>query len=385
MKRARSSTVAEHSARIVQMAAYGGPYRGSFIPMLEASRDAVESRGWSFQAVFTSGVEQYDWYADLRASGVQTLVAPSMGMREATGWVRSLLRGQSAPAVLHTAFSRWDIPAALAARGLGRAAVVWHFHSALQDEPVARLKNVVRFGAIGRNVDRILCVSPEIREKAVARMAPAGRTELFPNAIDVTRFSPIESAAREAARARLGLPPDRLVLLLFAWDWEGKGGALLLETVQELRRRGRDLLAVVIGSEPEAREGAKELGLDDAIRPMAPMNDTRVLYAAADIFISASTAEGMPFSLLEALSCGTPVVASDIPSQRFVGASLPACRLAPRLAAAFSDAIETEFDAGADDRRARLKTSRALIEREHSLGPWSERLAETYAQVLTRR
>ncbi len=36
--------------------------------------------------------------------------------------------------MLHTVFSRWDIPAALAARGRGRAAVVWHLQSALQDE-----------------------------------------------------------------------------------------------------------------------------------------------------------------------------------------------------------------------------------------------------------
>lgn len=384
MKRARLSTVAKQDARVVQMAGYGGPYPGTFIPMVEATRDVVESRGWSFEAVFTSGVENYDWYAELRTSGVQTLVPPDMGMRHRTAWVLRLLRERSVPTVLHTVFSWWDIPAALAALGRERAAVVWHLHSPLQDEALARLKNVVRFGAIGHSVDRILCVSPEIREKAVARMAPAGRTDVFPNAIDVTRFSPIESAARAAARAQLNLPRDRVVLLLFAWDWERKGGALLLETVLELRRRGRDVLAMVIGSESEAREGARRLDLADAIRPMAPFDDPRVLYAAADIFISPSTAEGMPFSLLEALSCGTPVVASDIPSQRFVG-PLPACRLAPRRAAAFSDAIETELDAGADDRRARLQSSRTQIEREHSLGPWAERLADRFSQVLACR
>jgi glycosyltransferase involved in cell wall biosynthesis len=374
----------KQNARIVHMAAYGGPYPGTFIPMLAASRDAVEAHGWSFGAVFTSGVERYEWYAALCASGVKTLVAPTMGLRAATGWVRSLLRDQTAPTLLHTAFSRWDVPAALAARRRD-AAVVWHLHSPLHEEPVARLRNVVRFGAIARNVDRILCVSPEIRDKAVGRMAPADRTELFPNAIDVDRFLPIEEGARSAARSRLDLPPEIVVLLLFGWDWERKGGTLLIETVQELRRRGRDVLAIVVGSEPQAREAAQQHGVASAIRTMQPFGDSRVLYAVADLFISASTAEGMPFSVLEALSCGTPVVASDIPSHRYVARNLPACRLAERTAAEFSDAIEIELDVPAENRRARLEQSRRQIELHHSLVHWSDRLIATYSQVLARR
>jgi glycosyltransferase involved in cell wall biosynthesis len=169
---------------------------------------------------------------------------------------------------------------------------------------------------------------------------------------------------------------------MFAWHWETKGGPLLLDTVQELRRRGIEVHAIVVGSVSRARDAAACLGLQDVVHTRPPMEDPRVLYGAADVFVAASFSEGMPFALLEAAACQTPVVASDIPGHRFAGAALPACRLVPRLPGAFADAIASELAAGTQDRATRVMQSRALIERDFSLESWSHRLLELYDQVL---
>jgi glycosyltransferase involved in cell wall biosynthesis len=364
------------------MSAYGGSYPGSFVPMLQAARRLVQARGWSFEAVFTDDVEHFDWYADLRSDGVPIRVAPPMTPSRSTAYVRMLLGERRAPTLIHTHFSQWDIPAAIAARRTGSAAVFWHLHSPLKDERIAALKNVVRFGLVGRAVERILCVGPEIRERAVARMAPAARTEVLANGIDVARYPLIDEAERRAAREQLSLPERAQVLLLFGWDWERKGGDLLLGTVAELRRRGQEVLALVVGAEATTREGAKRLGIGDAVCPIAPVDDTRSLYGAADVFVAASTAEGLPFALLEALCCGTPAVASDIPSHRYVATGLPSCRLAQRRPSEFADAVAAELAAEPGERGLRVAESRSRIEREHSLDHWSLRLGELYSRLL---
>lgn len=367
------------------MAAYGGSYPGSFIPMLEAARVAVEARGWSYEAVFSDGVERHQWHSEMRARGVRTRVAPQMGVRAKTAWVRRLLDEDAGPTMLHTHFSWWDIPVALAAGPRGEAAVIWHLHTHLPHGIRGRARNLLRFVLARRFVDRIVCVAPEIRDRAVARLAPSGRTQVVPNGIDAARFASVAAAEGAQARARLGLPAGCTVVLMFAWHWETKGGPLLLETLQQLRRRGREVHAVVVGSENRARVAAVRLGLDDLVHPIQPVEDARTLYGAADIFIAASFSEGMPFALLEAVACGTPVVASDIPGHRFAGAALPACRLVSRLPVAFADGISEELSTGAQERARRVAQSRAIVERDFSLEQWSQRLLALYDDVLAKR
>jgi glycosyltransferase involved in cell wall biosynthesis len=351
--------------------------------MLEAARNGVEARGWRHEAVFSPGAERHAWYHELLERGVAARVAPPVSPRGAMAWTYALLSEQSIPTLVHTHFSAWDAPAALAALRRGdEAKVIWHLHSRLLDDWVARARNAARFGLLGRTVARILCAGPGIRAQAVARFAPADRTEVLLNGIDLRRFLPASAQDRPAARARLGLPPDGATLLMFAWDWELKGGPLLLETVQELRRRGRDVRAVIVGSVSRARAEAERRSLDGAVHAMRPVEAVRDLYGAADVFVAPSLAEGTPFSVLEVLASGTPVVASDIVGHRFAASGMPACRLTPLRASAFADAVGAELDADATDRAARLALTRERIERDFSLERWTHGLLGVYDEVL---
>ncbi len=370
--------------RVVHMAGYASAYSGSFIPMLEAARTGVESRGWTYEAVFPPGVEGYGWYDGLQTAGVGVRVSPELGKRGAAAWIRELLDERQVPTLLHTHFSAWDVPAALAARWHPDASVIWHLHSRLLDDAVPRARNALRFGLLGRTVARILCVGPGIRDQAIARLAPAARTQVLANGIDLHRFASASGDDRRASRMRLGLPPDSHVLLAFAWDWDRKGVPLLLETVQTLGRQGRDVRAVIVGSEARARHEANRLHLDGAVHALSATESVTDLYGAADVFVAPSVAEGTPFSVLEALACGTPVVASDIAGHRFAAGTMPACHLTPRTASAFADAIEAELDAPPEARAERLDQTRAQIESEFSLTQWTRRVLSVYDDVAGR-
>ena len=101
--------------RLIHLAGYGGPYPGSFIPMLRAVMGAAARRGWDCEAVFTPTSRDRAWLGEFEQDSIPYRFSPeSASRRELTGWVADLLAERDGPAVLHTHFTRFDVAAALA-------------------------------------------------------------------------------------------------------------------------------------------------------------------------------------------------------------------------------------------------------------------------------
>jgi len=371
--------------RLIHAADYGGPYAGSFIPMLRAVLGLARRRGSSVQAVFSEVARGRAWLQDLERDGIPVRLVSVRSRAELSAELSGLLAAEAGPCVLHTHFSSFDLPAVRAARGRPDTAILWHLHTPLQRGPKPWLRNAVRFSILGRDVRRMLCVAPDLARDVRRRLGPASRVEFFPNAIDTRRFGPVAAAERGAARAALGLPADAPLVAHFGWDWRRKGGDLYLRAIARLAERGRDgLLAVTVGSGEEARREVAELGLDGLVRVLDPVDRVEDVYAAADVFASPSRAEGMPFSVAEALARGTAVVASDIPGQRFVGGEVEACLLTPLEPAAIADAIESLLDRDPGRVAAEAEAARAWIVENMDVQVWAERLLDLYETVLGR-
>ena len=172
------------------------------------------------------------------------------------------------------------------------------------------------------------------------------------------------------------------MLLHFGWDWQRKGGDLFLAAVRALLDRGRRVTALAIGGGEAATDLAHRLGIADAVVVRGPERRVQVLYAAADLFVSPSRAEGTPFSMLEALASGVPVAASSIPGQEAVGRGLAACRLVPLDALALADAIESLLDRDAEGAAADAAAAAARVRSEYDLQAWVERMLALYESVL---
>jgi glycosyltransferase involved in cell wall biosynthesis len=179
------------------------------------------------------------------------------------------------------------------------------------------------------------------------------------------------------------------VLLHFGWDWHLKGGDLFLGAVRRLlddaRWRHRTLLAVTSqGGEP-ARTLAADLGLSDHVRIVGPIDDVETLHAAADVLLATSRAEGDPLAVAEALSRGTPVVATEIPGHTYAAEATPACRLVPHDPAAIAKAAVQTLDRSAQSARADAGHGHEWIRQERSMSAWVERLLGFYEEALERR
>jgi glycosyltransferase involved in cell wall biosynthesis len=369
--------------RLVHLAGYGGPYAGSFIPMLRAVMRAAKARGWSCETVFGPAAHGRPWLEELREDGIPFRIAPSASRRDVSALVASLLAGSGEPAILHTHFTAFDVACARAARAREATAVFWHVHTPHGNSLPLRARNLFKYGVVGRQVDGILCVSSELADVVTSRGAPRDRVVHVPNAIDADRFAPASEAERARAREELGIPAGRPALVHFGWDWHRKGGDLFCEAVARLRAAGRDVVGVTVGSPGDAQDAARRLGLPpDAFHLEESRADVRGLYAAADVFMAPSRAEGTPYSVLEAVSRGTAVVASPIPGHEEIGANAPGCRLAPLDPAALAEAAAALLDRSADQAAAESRAGHEWLRRHRHLAAWTEDLMRRYEAAL---
>lgn len=96
-----------------------------------------------------------------------------------------------------------------------------------------------------------------------------------------------------------------------------KGHALLLEAVRELRGRGADVRLTIVGDGPKRaalEQLAGRLGVGDAVEFTGAVGQDEMAghYAAADLYVHASFAEGIPVVLMEAMAHRLPVVAAGV-------------------------------------------------------------------------
>lgn len=209
-----------------------------------------------------------------------------------------------------------------------------------------------RVGWTVRHADGVLVVSSELATVARGLGAAPDRVHLVTNGCDTTLFTP---ADRAAARARLGIPTDVRIVLYVGHLLASKGVLDLAEAAARLSASRPDLLLVYIGEGPDAgllRQRLETLGLTARTRlpgPVAPAGVAEWL-AASDVFSLPSYSEGCPNVVLEALSCGRPVVASTvgaIPDLVSPDSGLLVPPGAPvELSAALENSLKREWDAG---------------------------------------
>lgn len=143
------------------------------------------------------------------------------------------------------------------------------------------------------------------------------------NGVDTARFAP-DRVDRARVRAELGIPDGALIVLMVSRVVHQKGVIELANA--GVRLSGDPRLHVVLAGQalPSDRDDATK-ALDDhqvvsalgsRWHRLGYREDVDRLLHAADVFVLPSHREGLPRSVIEALSSGVPVVVSDIPACR---------------------------------------------------------------------
>lgn len=369
---------------IHHLAEYGGPYAGSFVPMLLASAREARARGNEMTVWLPAAASERAWVPELATASALRWLGDAKDSRVSTrssaAALRHALASSEGPAVLHTHFAAYDVAAALAGVMRPRTAVFWHKHGRTARGPTMAARNFAKYALVGRCVDRMLCVSPEVAADIRRCHADARSVTTFPNAIDTDRFVLITSEQRRQARQELSIDESARVVLHFGWDWDRKGGDLMLSAAQALQSED-DLVWLSVPGPPGRAGSAVPAGPD--VRSVPARNEVHELYAAADLFLSCSRSEGMPYAMLEAMASGLPVVASDLPGHRPPLDELPGARIVSLSPDEIAGAVLEMLDLSPDRRAAHACAARERVVASYSLKDWVRRLADLYEESLT--
>jgi glycosyltransferase-like protein len=204
-----------------------------------------------------------------------------------------------------------------------------------------------------RDADRVLCVS-EMWTR-VMRATYGVEAATVPNGVDLRRYSTRRTKRDDMVRQRLGLQNGAPVVLAVGGIEARKNTLGLLDAFAELVKRRPDARLVIAGGASlldhnaytrSFMERVAGFGLTQVVTITGPLDDADMpaLFRCADVLAMVSLREGFGLVVLEALACGTPVVASKIaPFTEYLDHAL-CCWATPTDTTSIADALERVVD-----------------------------------------
>jgi glycosyltransferase involved in cell wall biosynthesis len=166
-----------------------------------------------------------------------------------------------------------------------------------------------------RITDAIVTNTAAVAEFYAGHGIPQSRFTVIPNAI----VSPQQRITRDEFFQRLNIKPRGKIVGAVGRLWKQKGYRDLIWSSELLRVAHQDVWVVIVGDGPERErllQFRDQAGAQDALRFVGHRQDAVELMSAFDLLWNGSEYEGQSNTILEAMSLGIPVVASDIPGNR---------------------------------------------------------------------
>jgi glycosyltransferase involved in cell wall biosynthesis len=285
--------------------------------------------------------------------------------------------------LIHAHTPRTALVGRLAARKAG-VPFVYHVHSPAGRDSTRRVFNWINGAAewaAVRGADRLVTVSPSLRDYMIARRIPAERIVCVPNGVPASGYL-----------VERQVPTGTWTLGTVALFRPRKGIEVLLEALAALRSRNLNVRLRAVGGfetniyKAEVLGLAERLDLAEAIDWIGFTRNVNRELAKMNLFVLPSLfGEGLPMVVLEAMAAGLPVVASHVEgvpaavAHRETGLLVEPGSVS-QLARSIEEVIAGELDYAELGRRARQRHAEQFSDVKMAEG-----VADVYRQVLAAR
>jgi glycosyltransferase involved in cell wall biosynthesis len=233
----------------------------------------------------------------------------------------------------------------------------------------------------------VIAVSDRIRTELVRAGARPERVRTVLNGIDHHAFR--RRRQRDAAaRAKLGIGPDEVVIGGVGRLSPEKRFDVLLEAVASLHQRRPELRLLIAGdgpSRPALEALAGRLGIASICRFLGHYTDVIELHHALDLLVQSSIYEGTPNVVLEAMALETPVIATDAGgTPEILEPGVHGLIVPPDDCAAIVHAVEQAL-ADREATARRTKAARYRVEHELSFSARMGRVEAIYEELMNHK
>jgi glycosyltransferase involved in cell wall biosynthesis len=161
----------------------------------------------------------------------------------------------------------------------------------------------------------IAVAEPHGRHLIEVENFPAEKVRVISNGVDTERFC--EKSPCPDLRRELEIEEHAPVAVIVAALRPEKNHELLLAAFKQVSLEAPEARLLIVGDGPRRdvlEQTAKALGIDSMVRFLGTRGDIPEILALANVFVLSSHNEANPVSILEAMACGKPVVATDVGS-----------------------------------------------------------------------
>jgi glycosyltransferase involved in cell wall biosynthesis len=258
---------------------------------------AIEGSGRALQQLRDCGIP----VRELGRKGLSSLAALPALMQE---------RGSDPTAIVSFGYNAHVLSGAFARSTSTPHVVNWHRQQGWPMNHVER--NAIRLTA--RAGAGVISVTDAQGEDLVRLGFPLTRIRVVPNGVPPPALLDIP---REQLRGRLKLPGDKFLAVLVARLRPEKRVVDFIDAIALARDQRPDIMGVIVGDGPMTDELEQYAARRDAsIRFVGHQSDPPMWMLAADVVCLTSRFEALPISLVEAISCGRPCIATDVGGTR---------------------------------------------------------------------